>query len=274
MDHENRPVKRRLGKSLVAALVLAAGAISTPVSALLLNHSVGFSINNQVLGSSPELQFSAMLPLFDPTLGTLQQVDLRYDFDLTLGVAVNNRTLTPLTVDHPSNVLRITGPKFFERFNFNNNVAVTRFEETLDVPAGRPLTVGSINLILPGRAQTLIDLDSVYARTSRPLQIRNIVLRPQGNVAPFVGTGDRLLEFVSLTDSALNLPNSGSFLNGVRSNTFWELDGTVNVTYDYLAAPVVSTSPVSAPPALMLLLAGLAMLGFGKRRNTRLKIGT
>jgi hypothetical protein len=219
----------RRGHSLIAALALTIAVFSSPENALLLNHSGGFNTTSELRGSDPRLEFVALLPLFDPTLGTL----------------------------------RFEGRRFFDRFNFTNLVASTAFDEVLDVPAGTESTFGSITLTLPGRASAEVDVQSRFSRTSRPLQIRNIVLREQGDVSPFIGVGNKVLEFSIFLNSPLALPNSGSIFSGVSSSTSWQLDGSVDVTYDYLAAPV------AARPVMILALAGLAAVGLGRRRSTR-----
>ncbi len=236
-----------------------------PASAATISHSVGFNINSETRGNDPALDFEAAIPFFDPMLGTLRQVDLRYNFDLNLVISIANRTLDPLPVTIDPNNLQIEGPKFFDRFNFNNLVASTSFGPTvLDVPAGTERTFGSITLVLPGRGSEEVDLTRTFSRTSRPLVIRNIVLRPQGDVSPFVGTGDKILDFLASVSLPLNLPSSGSILSGVSSSTAWTLDGTVDVTYDYEPAP----APVPLPAALPLLIGGLAVLGLvGRRRK-------
>ena len=188
---------------LVAAFALTLSVCASAANALALNHSVNFNTTSEFRGNAPRLEFNALLPLFAPILGTLRQVELRYNFDLNLGITINNRKLTPVTADLDPNVLRIEGPRFFDRFNFNNLVASTNFDALIDVLAGTQRTFGSITLTLPGRGSAEVDIDSSLSRTSRPLQIRNIVLRLQGDVAPFVGVGERLLEFGSfLTNSA------------------------------------------------------------------------
>lgn len=247
--------------SMVAALLVSA----VPARATLLTESVGFNIMSETRGSEPLLNFQAALPLFDSTLGTLQQVDLRYNFDLTLDVNISNRTLAPVTVDLGPTSLVIEGPRFFDRFAFNNLLASTPVDQTVDVAAGTRRTFGSITLTLPGRGAAAIGIDSAFTRTSRPLQIRNIVLRPQGNVAPFVGTGDMLLDFAAMTRLPLVLPNSGSVLSGISSSTRFTLDGSVDVTYDYIAAAVVAVPE----PALPLFLGiGLVALGLVRKRKT------
>ena len=188
---------------LVAAFALTLSVCASAANALALNHSVNFNTTSELRGNAPRLEFNALLPSFAPILGTLRQVDLRYNFDLNLGITINNRTLTPVTADLDPNLLLIEGPRFFDRFNFNNLVASTNFDALIDVPAGTQRTFGSITLTLPGRGSAEVDIDNSLSRTSRPLQIRNIVLRLQGDVAPFVGVGERLLEFASfLTNSA------------------------------------------------------------------------
>ncbi len=194
----------------VTMIVVFGGSIA---NAAIVSHSVDFNVDSSIRGDNPSSQFSATIPFFDPNLGDLRQVDLRYNFDLELGISITNRTLNPLPFTLAANVFRIEGPKFFERFSFNNIVASTTIPETLiDVPAGTPRTIGSITITLPGRASYMSDIESTFFRTSKPLVIRNIVLRPQGNVAPFIGTNGKDLEFLASVNNPLNLSNSGSIL--------------------------------------------------------------
>ncbi len=108
---------RAATRSLASALLLAC---ALPANAVLLSHSVGFDIQSQTRGTQPSLDFRAAVPLFDATLGTLQQVDIVYNFDLTLDINIANRTLNPTTVDLGPTSLVIEGPRFFDRFNFSN----------------------------------------------------------------------------------------------------------------------------------------------------------
>ena len=94
------------------------------------------------------------------------------------------------------------------------------------------------------------------------------MLCPQGDVAPFVGAGEHFLEFASFLTNLLVLPNTGSILNGISSGTSFRLAGSVDATYDYLAAIVPTPDP--ARPALVLLLTGLAAMGLGRHRGKRL----
>ena len=235
---------------------------SSIANAVIVSHSVDFNVDSSIRGDNPSSNFSATIPFFDPNLGNLRQVDLRYNFDLELGISIANRTLNPLPFTLAANSFSIEGPRFFDRFNFNNLVASEAIPETLiDVPAGTQRTFGSITLTLPGRASYMSDIERVFARTSRPLMIRNIVLRPQGNVAPFIGTGGKELAFLASINNPLNLPNSGSILSGVSSNAIINVLGSVDVTYEYDATMV----PV--PAALLLLLSGLFGLGFIARQH-------
>jgi hypothetical protein len=158
--------------------------------------------------------------------------------DLSLIINISNRTLSPTTIVLGPTSLQIEGPRFFNRFNFNNLVASTPLDQTLVVSAGTSRTIGSITLILPGRATAETEIDSRFCRTSRPLQTRNIILRPQGNVAPFVGPGEMLLDFRAFTAASLDPPATGSFLSGIRSSTQYTLNGSVGVTYDHPPIPV------------------------------------
>lgn len=234
--------------------------------AAMLTRSVGFDVLSRVNGNEPQLNFRALLPRFDPALGTLNQVDIAYNFDLDLNVTISNRTLNPVTTTLGPTSLSIDGPRFFDRFaSITPTVASTNIDETLNAPAGTQRQFGSITLVLPGRAATTTTLDRTFSRTSRPLQIRNIVLRPQGNVAPFVGLDDMILDFRAYTRNALNLPDTGSFLSGVRSSTLFTLDGSVDVTYDYTAAAPPPVA-VDAPAPLVLAGMGLLALGMARRR--------
>lgn len=233
-------------------------------NAAMVSHSVDFNIGSGINRDEPTRNFSAAIPFFDTTLGTLNQVDIRYNFDLELGISISNRTLNPVSFTLAPNSFRIEGPKFFERFNFNNLIASSTIPETaFEAPAGTERTFGSITITLPGRASDVFNLEGVYSRTSRPLSIRNIVIREQGNVAPFVGIGDKLLEFTAFTSNSLNLPNSGSILNGVSSSATINALGSVDVTYDYEATVV----PI--PAALPLFLSGIAGFSFFASRNRR-----
>lgn len=251
---------------MIAALVQIAALLSfAPARADVISHTVLFSNLSEVRGNNPTLDFQAAIPFFDTALGTLRQVDIRYNFDLSLVMSIANRTLNPLSIPLAANSLRIEGPRFFDRFSFNNVVASTGFgDSTIEVLAGTQRTFGSITLVLPARASEQVDLDRTFSRTSRPLIIRNIVLRPQGNVAPFIGTGNKTLDFKALTLSSLNLPNSGNVFSGISSSTSFTLDGSVEVTYDYEAA----IAPVPLPAALPMVLGGFAVLGLvGWRRK-------
>lgn len=263
-------IKLKFSRNLCAAFVAAAIPVAAmlsvaPASAATISHSVGFNINSETRGNDPALDFEAAIPFFDPTLGTLRQVDLRYSFDLNLVISIANRTVDPLPVTIDANNLLIEGPKFFDRFVFDNILASTSFGGTvIDVPAGTPRQIGSISLVLPGSGREEVNITNTRFRTSRPLVIRDIVLRPQGNVSPFIGTGDKILDFLASVSLPLDLPNFGNFLNGVQSVTNWTLDGSVDVTYDYEPAP----APVPLPAALPLLIGGLAVLGLvGRRRK-------
>lgn len=256
---------RRTVLGLVSATLLV-GSLSA--NAAVITHSIDFVPLGEIRGSEPRLDFQALLPRFDPTLGTLRQVDINYNFDLNLNVSILNRTLTAQTVVLGPTSLRVEGPRFFDRFNFNNLVVSEAIDLSLDVPAGTRRQIGSINLTLPGRASADIAVDRRFSRTSRPLTIRNIVLRPQGNVTPFIGDTEMLLDFTAFTAQPLALPNSGDFLTGVRSSTSFTLDGSVDVSYDFLAAaPPVDPTPAPAPATLSLGLAGLLGLGLFKRRR-------
>jgi len=152
--------------------------------------------------------------VFDPALGTLRQVDLVYNFDLNLDIRIENRTLSPQTFEVEPSRLQIEGPRFFDRFNFNNVVVSEAIDLSLDAPRGTQRQIGSISLVLPARAIGNVAIDRRFSRTSRPLQIRNIVLRPQGNVARFIGDSEMLRDFTALTTSPLDLPNIGGYLFG------------------------------------------------------------
>lgn len=257
-----------LRTAVVAVAAPLAVMFSIPsASAATISHSVGFNINSETRGNNPQLDFDAVIPLFDPVLGTLNQVDIRYDFDLSLNVSISNYTLSPIAVPIASSNLQIEGPKFFERFIFNNVIASTPFGgTTIDVAAGTPRQVGSLSLVLPGRGAEEVELTRIYSRTSRPLVIRDIVLRPQGNVAPFVGTGDKVLDFLASISLPLDLPTGGSIISGgVDSFTSFTLDGMVDITYDFTPAP----APVPVPAALPLIISGLAVLGLIGRRRKR-----
>lgn len=240
------------------------GITALPVNAALITQSVEFEYLGENRGTSPSMDFRASINRFDPSLGTLRQVDIIYDFDIGLDISISNRTLSAVSTNLGPTSLQIQGPRFFDRFSFNNVVASTAINETLTTPAGTERQFGSINLVLPGRALTSIELDRRFSRTSRPLQIRNIVLRPQGNVSPFVGTDQMVLDFVALTALPLNLPNTGGFLDGVRSSTAFSLAGMVNVTYDFLEAPPVS---VDEPNPLVLMGVGVLALGLVRRKK-------
>ena len=246
------------GAKLSLAAAVALFITVTPARAALLSQSIGFDLVGETRGTSPRLDFSAAVPLFDPALGTLNQVDLTYNFDLSLSMSVSNRTLSPATFNLGPTSLIVEGQRFFDRFNLNNLVASVPIDETYTAPAGTRRTIGSITLTLPGRVSDEYVVDSRFSRTSRPLVIRNIVLRPQGDVSPFVGIGDMTLEFAALTRAPLDLPSSGSILSGISSSTSWsDPGGSVDITYDY--TPFVSPVPVPA--------AGLLGLGFAARRR-------
>ena len=218
----------------------------------MVSYSVEFDIGTATIGNNPSQAFSASIPFFSSDLGTLRQVDLRYNFDLELGISISNRTLNPLPITLSSNGILINGQRFFDRFSSSNIVGSATIPETLiNVPAGTSRTFGSITLILPGRSSNIFDLESSFLRTSRPLIIRDIVLRTQGNVAPFIGSGDKLFEFSAYTQNSLNLPNSGSVLSGVTSNTMFNIQGSVDITYEY--EPAVVPIPLTLP----LLLSGI-----------------
>ena len=233
--------------------------MALPARAAIINHSVGFQITQEFRGTSPSLDFNAAIPFFDPSLGTLNQVDIIYDFDLSLMFSVSNRTLDPVTFTLGANQIIIEGTRFFDRFAFNRIVATHSIDQTdYTAPAGTERTIGSITLVLSGRLSEQFDVDRRFSRTSRPLVIRDIVLRPQGDMSPFIGTGDKILEFDAFTQSPLSLPSSGSILNGVSSSTSWLLAGSVDVTYDFTPAP----EPVPLPAAMPLLLSGLMCIRF------------
>ncbi len=247
----------------IATAALLSILTITPASAALVSHSVEFNVASGTRGDNPTQNFNAAIPFFNATLGTLKQVDIKYNFDLELGISISNRTLNPVSFMLAPNRFSIEGPKFFERFNFNNLITAISIPETaIEAPAGTPRTIGSISLVLPGRASNMFDLERGYARTSRPLSIRNIVLRAQGNVTPFIGSGDKLLEFTAFTDNPLNLPiSTGNILNGVSYNASICVLGSVDVTYEYEATVV----PI--PEALPLFLTGNAGFSFFASRK-------
>ncbi len=252
-------------KSIVSVLGLILALAAAPAQAVMITQSVDFTRISETRGNNPSLDFRALLPRFDPSLGTLDQVDLTYNFDLDLNISVANRTLSPVTADLGPTSLVIEGQRFFDRFSFNRTVASVAIDETLTASAGTQRTIGSITLTLPGRAATSIEVDRTFARTSRPLQIRNIVLRPQGDVSPFVGLDDMVLDFTAFTRTALNLPSSGSVLSGVSSSTSFLLGGSVDVTYDYTVP--VKPVEVSEPSTTILMGAGVLAMGFLRRRS-------
>ena len=76
---------------------------------------------------------------------------------------------------------------------------------SLDAPTGTQRQIGSISLVLPARVIGNVAIDRRFSRTPRTLQIRNIVLRPQGNVALLIGDSEMLRDFTALTTSLLRL---------------------------------------------------------------------
>lgn len=255
---------KRLRALMAASLTIASVVAPNLANAAVITHSVDFDILSQTRGTQPVLDFQAALPRFDSALGTLNQVDIIYRFDLDLAISIANRTLAPVSAALGPTTLRIEGPRFFERFAFSNLVSSTPLDVTLNAPAGTERTFGSITLTLPGRAIETVEVDTRFSRTSRPLKIRDIVLRPQGDVRPFVGASPMLLDFTAFTADPLALPSSGSILSGISSSTNFTLLGSVDVTYDFTAAPPV---PASAPAATSLLLIGLIALGMSARRR-------
>ncbi len=274
---------RLVRAALIAALIQIAAMLSlAPARADVISHSVMFSNLSEVRGNNPTLDFQAAIPFFDTALGTLKQVDIRYNFDLSLVISIANRTVNPLSVPLAANSLQIEATRFFDTMRSGLNVtslppttglvAATNFgNSTIEVAAGTPRQIGSINLVLPGHGSEQVDVDSTRAMTSRPSSItlssgRVIVLRSQGNVAPFVGSGEKVLDFKAMTLASLNLPNSGNIFNGISSSTSFELGGSVEVTYDYEAA----VAPVPLPAALPMVLGGFAVLGLvGWRKKKR-----
>jgi hypothetical protein len=250
-----------LHTAFIAATSITLIFFSSITNAAIVSHSVDFNVDSISRGDNPTSSFTAAIPFFDSTIGTLRQVDLRYNFDLEFGISISNRTLNPIPYTLAANTFRVEGPRFFDRFNFNNLVASQAILQTLiDVPAGTQRTIGSITLILPGRASYISDIESTFFRTSKPLTIRNIVLRPQGDVAPFIGSGDKVLEFLASVGNPLNLPNSGSILSGVSSSSNINVLGSVDVTYEYTAAVI----PI--PATLPLFLSGILGIGLVARQ--------
>ncbi len=253
---------KKLHKALIIAASIVTITFSAHATAATVSYSTDFDVNSTFRGDNPTSSFSAAIPFFNADLGTLRQVDIRYNLDLQLGIDISNRTLNPVPFSLGANSFLVEGPKFFDRFIFNNIIASSAIPETpLDVPAGTPLTLGSITVTLPGRSSYTSDIERIYFATSRPEQIIDIVIRPQGDVSPFIGTGNKLLEFLASTRNSLNLPTFGTVLSGVSSSSRIDVLGSVDVTYEYDAAVV----PI--PAAIPLFLSGLIGVGIFARKR-------
>ena len=268
-------MKKKLLSTAFIAAASAAVLISTaPAKAATMSGSVDF-----VLGAStgpsvifpnaiPSRAFSAALPLFDPSLGTLRQVDLEYNFDVSLDIRIQNYNFSDLTGTIGAKTLEVRGNEFFpntfdpdpDRLRFNS------IPET-DYTAPAATTFGPISARLPGEFETGIDIVGAFS-SSRPQVVGSaggFVIRPQGDVTPFIGTGLLNLDFLAATTSGFGeLPfGTGSVLSaGTAASVILTVEGSLGYEYEFDAA----VAPIPVPAALPLFLSGLIGMGLIARR--------
>lgn len=199
----------------------------------------------------------AWIPKFNPTLGTLNFVQITYDIDVSVGINFD-RSSEPQTATIEPNVLRLFGPA--PVLGGNAQLAFQDFGQELTIQPGEDFGGG---FIFP--FDETIERGFAYTETfdSRGTTVGSST---QNDFGTGVYTGSfGVVEF--LFNAALDDPLT---IIGPQPNlsVFPFVSGFVHVTYDYndgTEEEEVSTVPV--PAALPLMISALGTIGFMARRR-------
>jgi hypothetical protein len=220
---------------IVAAAAAGIAAWSTSASALQIIRSESFAFGGSVLASFGFREF-------DPSLGTLDRVDISITGMFASTVFVPPGTLLPIVTLTLSN----GGPR---GFSFNGDALLT-----LDplVDPGPPSSQGHLGLV-----STFFTIGLAFTSQSDLVGFSPVtVTSTNGGVVPPSGTSDKRSDFEALQPigfigifenmqlSPLTFP-TGSFLG----------NGSVLVTYIYTPA----ATSIPAPPAGVLFALGLIL---------------
>ena len=233
--------KKTLASALTGVTMLVGGA-EVAVAGFVTQSQLSQGISTSDSSASSSLEFN----LFDPTLGTLQQVDISVrgvdyaiQYDPFFGEVSGTATYTSdFTVDFSNaSGAPFSNPWFTDTLSVSVDCGQQTEVIVCDTATNSPPSEGTLFQTLP------------YA----------------SNLNDFIGGGTfdvsfgfANVEYIGL-QSNFDIFNEGSPLN-------WSSGGSVSISYTY------ESNPVPIPGTLALTATGIAALGFLNRRRKKQKV--
>jgi|GEM_PF-2837559 len=229
---------------------------------------------------APMVDRFAALPFFDPTLGSLNRVQMGFSFEVPVTLTFSNSSSSVQHVSLSNHTLKATvsHPNTFPSvLTLQEHV----LSESYEIPAGSPprrvcLPFGGGCFTTPGSPGTRLPVTNTYSFAggldSRPRIIDPIGLPPFPDpdfpgfsVSPFEWNGSGSGNFGVTADGFLDPPFLPTLGTSIFPTIGSATNGSVSVIYTYEAALAV----VPVPSATWLFLTGLIGLGLIARRQNR-----